>query len=170
MIEAKVNAFDARMAPPVGVEEVARFLAAVGRGLRVRSDSELARSIGVAPSTVASWKARGSIPEDHAAWFKANLIPKLVHGHDDLPACGLVARSAVIELLARTHGNPLGVQRLTLTVGASMLAPLLALAEMLAELEGGDRRTFRSELVYRVVELMEGAMPAMRQTLSQDIV
>lgn len=169
MIESKVNAFNAKLMPPSGVHEVGRYLNAASRALRVKSDSELSRLIGVAPSTLASWKARGSIPSEHSDWFRANLIGKIARTHDALPECSMTARSAVVELFAQTGGNPLGVERLTLTVGASMLAPLLAIAQFFAELDGADPRLLKSETVYAIVDLLVGCIPLLRQLLNPEI-
>lgn len=165
----KVNAFDAHMEPPTGGAAVCDYLAAVCRALNLRSDSALARMMGVAPSTLGSWKTRGAVPEEHAAWFRNNLISKIVARNDDLPMAGLTARAAVMELMMRTGGNPLDVARLRITVNATMLAPLLAVAQFLVECEGVDPQILRSTDVEQVADLLEGARAALRRSLSSEV-
>lgn len=109
------------------------------------------------------------MPEEHAAWFKNNLVSKIIARNHDFPLAGLTARAAVMELMIRTGGNPLQIERLLMTVNAAMLAPLLAIAQLLVELDGIDPQYLRSTDVERVADLLEGARPAFRRSLSSEV-
>ncbi len=159
----EVNAFDALIPPPAGAAQVSRFIAAAGRSLGYRSDADLARTLGVPNTTLASWKRRGVIPEEQWRWFSTGLFQKIAERNVDLPQVSRVAKAAVIELIGRTGGNPVDIGHFRLTVTAGALGGLLALAQMFADLDALDPWRLSSDDVAGLVRSLEAAMPQFRQ-------
>jgi hypothetical protein len=165
MHERKVNSLTAALAPPQGGAAMAVYLAAAVRALGGRSDADLARIIGVSPATVASWKSRGAVPEDRAAWFTANLVRSIAERRSDLPQVGTTARVAVIEALSRSDGNPLGLARFRSSGTAQMLGAMLALAEFFAETSGHPPQMFDLRRAEQVADLLVIASETFRDVL-----
>lgn len=157
MDEAKVNAFIASLVPPTGTAELATYVRAAVRALGGRSDAALARTMGVAPSTLASWKSRGVVPQEYVTWFTSTLADKVADYNVDLPQVGITARAAVVELIVRTGSNPLRGEQSPPKV-ARILGGLLALGEFVATRSSVDLRAAESTSVSKLADILEAAM------------
>ncbi|HMO86004.1 MAG TPA: hypothetical protein PKC18_13905, partial [Lacipirellulaceae bacterium] len=104
MDEQKYKAFVALLVPPQGAA-LSTYIGAASRALGGRTDSDLARTIGVPVATLASWKKRGAVPDDRITWFTTTLVPKIAEYRSDLPDVSSTARAATVELLSRSSGN-----------------------------------------------------------------
>lgn len=164
MDEQKYKAFVARLIPPQGAP-LSAYISAASRALGGRTDSDLARTIGVPVATLASWKKRGAVPDDRITWFTTTLVPKIAEYRSDLPDVSNTARAATVELLTRTSGNPMRIERFPVFATANMLGAILAVAEFLVEVEGIEPRTLNSKTVERITDLLEVAMLEFRATL-----
>lgn len=167
MDERKVNAFIATLVPPRGKEAVAQFIDAAVRALGGRSDSALARTMGVAPSTLASWKARGAIPDEQVTWFTSTLGAKIVAYRQDLSNASLLATAAVVRLLGRTSGDPLRIGSAHLGPTARSLGPMLAIADFIVAVEGFDPSDTSELTVDRVADTLEGGLFFERNEIGQ---
>lgn len=159
MDATKVKKFIAHMAPPVeGQNGVREYIRAAVWALGGRTDADLARTMGLPPATIASWKRRGVIPESGRLWFTTTLAEKIVQHqlrHTNTQAA--VARAAVIQVLGRHGGNPFDISGGPLAY-AAMFDGLHALAEFMLDTapdEWGDDGD--SVLVERLADLLEGA-------------
>lgn len=157
MNETKVNAFIASVAPPRGKDALSSYIEAVVRALGGRNDSALARTMGVAPSTLASWKSRGAIPEEWAPWFTTALVEKVAAYRRDLAPASLAATAAVVELLMRTDGDPLAMGDDSRATTARMLGPFFVIADFVIAVRGVDRSDTSRNTTAQTAEILEGA-------------
>ena len=105
-----MNATDARdfiaaVRPPSGSTALAAYLDSAIRALGGRADVDLARSIGVPAATIASWKRRGSVPEDKLSWFTTTLTEKIAEYRSDIAQAEYTARAAVLTLAVQLGGD-----------------------------------------------------------------
>lgn len=161
MKSAKVNAFIALMHPPLG-EGLKTYLSAAVRALGGRADADLGRTMGVPPSTIASWKRRGSIPEGHYTWFTTTLAEKIVEYKSKAYADDDVALAAAINLLARTNNNPWNLDADTAALASPyILRESTPLAGFLHEAHPGHWEGMSpKETIDGLTDLLEGAMIA----------
>ena len=156
----KVNAFIAHMHPPSG-EPLKGYLRAAILALGGRSDADLARTIGVPASTVASWKRRGSIPESHYTWFTTTLAEKIsVYASIDLRvADDPVALAAALLLLKKHSHDPLGLNDQSSAAAPYVLAAMsnLALFLYLANEAEWDRIPL-VERIKHLAEVLDGSV------------
>jgi hypothetical protein len=158
MNNVKVQSFIAYLRPPEGVEALSRYLSAALKALNLRSDAQLAALLSIPASTVASWKRRGVVPDDRAEWLADNLLARMSHAWTGLPQVGTTARAAVVELLVRTGGDPMGLSPFPRSSTARSLGGLLALAEFLASQTGTPAQLFKSDDALAVADRLGEGM------------
>lgn len=156
MNEMKVNAFIAALTPPAGTAELTAYVRGAVKALGGRSDADLARTMGIAPSTLASWKSRGAVPQEYVIWFTSTLADKIISYNADLPQVGLTARAVVLQFVERTVTSPRSALVPIYNL-ARILGGLLALAEFLASRSGGDLNATDVKTVLFLADTLEGA-------------
>lgn len=109
-------------------ENVALYLKRASRALTVRTDMQLALTMGVTKASIANWKRRNAIPDDANSWFASTLIEKISAYNRELPQVSNDARLMVVTLLMQRYDNPL-LSRGEGHATAHMLAGLLALSQ-----------------------------------------
>lgn len=155
---AKVKAYIAAMRPPQG-EAVKGYIAAAVRALGGRSDAGLSRTMGVPAPTIASWKKRGVVPEDHFRWFTTTLGEKIIAYRAHMGIPDPVSDAAVVKLLVRTGGNPLGLEADGVRATPYVLPGLFALSAFLYQTQSAGWAALSEEdQTERLADLLEGAM------------
>lgn len=162
---AKVKAYIASMKPPQGAA-VKNYVAAAVRALGGRADADLARTMGVPAPTIASWKKRGVIPEDHFLWFTTTLGEKILNYRSRSALADPISDAAVVRLLVRTGGNPLGLERQGVRAAPYVLPGLFALAAFLHQTSSAEwAELSEDDQIERLADLLEGAMGQEAHTL-----
>jgi len=126
--------------PPVPGDGVPTYLSAAVRALGGRSDADFARTIGVKPHIIANWRRRRAVPDEWVGWFGSTFVEKVGTYNVELPKVSLEARTAVVALIARTRGDPIGAGRSASIAAGLGLGGLLALAQFLMDV-GADCET-----------------------------
>lgn len=168
MDATKVNSFIALVTPPQG-ESLSKYLEDALFALKVGSGANLARELGVAPPTLASWKLRGSVPESHAVWFKETFPLRVFERweREGVPVGGDLPLMCAIEFLRRTDCNPLKVANDKNYATAHLFAGLVAMAGFIMRrppglLQSSDE-TVVAFVADRLKECIEQLLPGLRR-------
>ncbi|WP_326523964.1 hypothetical protein [Sphingomonas sp.] len=123
------------LTPPASKEHLQAFLNLTGAALGCRSDADMARTMGMLPSAVANWRRRGVVSAKGVEWFQTRLIQSIFYVSPDLPPLSDTgANAAVIDLIAKTNGNPIDASENVRLANAVSLPGLVALAQLFAAL------------------------------------
>lgn len=153
MNATKVNSMIALLRPPVG-EALPRWLDAAVKALKLRSDAELARDLGIPPATLASWKRRGSVSQEVETWFEREFVRRVLsQWHGQFPTTGDLPVMCVLELYRRTACNPWRAED-GLYVSANATGGLIALANFLLAVDGQTISGTDNEATSRIADIL----------------
>lgn len=162
MKNIKMQSLMSLIRPPVGEEKLALYLSSATKALNAGSDAGLGRCIGVRPSTVANWKRRGAVAQEHISWFMNTLLEKIgTYSRHIHPQASLKSRTAVIQIIVRFDGNPLFGNRDGLQLTAIALPGLIALAQFLEERLEAERAE-QEIRVEEITDMLEAAIADFR--------
>lgn len=160
MKKASLQSLMSALTPPADKAGLQAYVAAAVRALGGRSDADLARTLGVSPSSIANWKRRGAIPDEAQLWLRTTLLEKIATYSRDLRQTDAIAREAVVHLLVCTAGNPMRVRDQPVAATAQALPGLLAAAQFIyeARLAHGVQHVTSED----VAELLDAGMLSFR--------
>ncbi|MGQ2940588.1 MAG: helix-turn-helix domain-containing protein [Blastomonas fulva] len=141
-------------------ESVSLFVQRSVRALGGKTDATLADTMGLPRSTIANWKRRNRVADDYIDWFRTTLAEKIALYARPPVNVTIEARAAVLNLIAKTDGDPVGAG---LKTSASALYGLLALSQFLFDRIYDTCRDESEATIERVTDLLDAAMPMVRR-------
>ena len=158
-----LQSFASAMLPPSGVAALASYIAAAVRAVGVKSDAELARSLGIPPTHIANWKRRGEVPAEQHRWLSQTLLARILHSKRVVDQEEAIPIAAVIFFLLRKEGDALELRRPdAMLYVAHVLDGLIALSRFLHDGRGEQVYPAIAE-VRELADLLEGAVPELRR-------
>lgn len=141
-------------------ESISLFVQRAVWALGGKTDAALADTMGLPRSTVANWKRRNRVADDYIAWFRTTLVEKIGLFARSSPNVTIEARAAVLNLIAKNDGDPLGAG---LRTSAAALHGLLALSQFLFDRIYDTCQDESEASIERVTRLLQAAMPMVRK-------